>query len=159
MRTEAETAAATVASVDSRSLSHAVARIDDLDEVWRYISSIDFAALKVKICDDSADGGLGWTVERANFVEQQYKRWLFLRRKYEKKSLPPSAEVDDFWHAHILDTQAYHRDCSYIFGEYFHHFPYFGMRGHSDAEALADSFEATHEHFRLEFGEPLYDFD
>jgi hypothetical protein len=155
---EAEAVTA-VRGVDTRRLTLAATRIESLDEVWRYISAIDFKPLKVKICDSPADGGLGWSMERADYAEQQYKRWLFLRRKYEARSLPPSAEIDDLWHAHILDTQAYHRDCSYVFGEYFHHFPYFGMRGHADAKALAESFEATHEHFRREFGEPLYDFE
>jgi hypothetical protein len=44
--------------------------------------------------------------------------------------------VDEIWHQHILDTHAYHRDCDAIFGSYLHHFPYFGMRGDADAQAL-----------------------
>ena len=54
---------------------------------------------------------------------------------------------------------AYHRDCSFIFGYYFHHFPYFGMRSSADFADLSDSFDRTHARWLQEFGEPLYDFE
>jgi hypothetical protein len=59
--------------------------------------------------------------EKLNYVEKQYKNWLYLRRKYEGEILPPSKEIDEFWDAHILDTRAYHRHTNRIFGYYLHH--------------------------------------
>jgi hypothetical protein len=148
-----------VARVDSRLTRLAPHRLERLDEVRRYIQDIDFGPLKVKLAEPRDEGGQAWSRAKADFVEEQYKRWLFLRRKWENEALPPSLELDEFWHAHILDTQAYHRDCSYIFGGYFHHFPYFGMRGPSDAQALSDGFAGMHRRFLEEYGEPLYDFE
>lgn len=150
---------AVVSTVDSRSVTLSQGRIEDLAEVWRYICNIDFEPLKFKIVDPVYEGGQEWTKDRANFVELQYKRWLFLRRKYLGESMPPSVEIDVFWHFHILDTQAYFRDCSFVYGGYFHHFPYLGMRGKSDERKLEDGFAHTHERWQQEFGEPLYDFE
>lgn len=65
--------------------------------------------------------------------------------------------VDEFWHQHILDTHAYHEDCEVIFGNYLHHFPYFGMRGEADAKALEDAYADTLERYRASFGEPPED--
>lgn len=62
--------------------------------------------------------------------------------------------VDDMWHSHILDTRAYHDDCDRILGRYLHHFPYFGMRGEDDAQALHDAYADTIERYRRAFGEP-----
>jgi hypothetical protein len=66
----------------------------------------------------------------------------------------PTHEIDEFWHQHILDTLKYVDDCQYVFGYFLHHYPYFGLRGAEDAQALADSFEKTRalfiEHFNHE---------
>jgi hypothetical protein len=58
------------------------------------------------------------------------------------------------WHQHILDTRAYHEDCAAIFSGYLHHFPYFGMRGEDDKQALADAYSDTIDRYRTAFGEP-----
>ena len=75
------------------------------------------------------EGGRGWSVETADKAEAKYKKWLFLKLKYENVLIPPPKDIDTFWHGHILDTQAYMRDTAAIFGQYVHHYPYFGMRG------------------------------
>ncbi|HEU4561412.1 MAG TPA: hypothetical protein VFS20_26400 [Longimicrobium sp.] len=59
------------------------------------------------------------------------------------------------WHYHILDTRAYHRDCQTLFGEYFHHFPYFGMRGEEDEQNLERAFKMTGVLYEEAFGEPI----
>jgi hypothetical protein len=61
------------------------------------------------------------------------------------------------WHRHILDTRAYAEDCERIFGGFMHHFPYFGMRGDADAEALADAYDETLRCYREAYGEPPAD--
>ena len=57
-------------------------------------------------------------------------------------------------HQHILDTIAYRADCEAIFGFYLDHFPYFGMRGDDDAQALVDSYGDTLEIYERDFGTP-----
>ena len=37
------------------------------------------------------------------------------------KISPPCAMDDSFWHSHILETEAYHCTCEYLFGQYVHH--------------------------------------
>jgi hypothetical protein len=57
-------------------------------------------------------------------------------------------------HRHILDTAAYREDCEAIFGRFLDHFPYFGLRGDADAEALTDAYVEPLQRYRLAFGEP-----
>jgi hypothetical protein len=133
-------------------------RIEDLEEARRYIDAIDFGMVKQK-SPDVEHGGLGWSPGKFDYHERQYKNWLFLRRKYEQEVLPPPADIDDFWHAHILDTYAYHRDCAAMFGYYLHHFPYFGMRGEDDRAALLEASEHTNDRYLEEFGEEIYSYD
>jgi len=49
--------------------------------------------------------------------------------------------------------KAYAEDYQRVFGEFIHHFPYFGMRSAEDAEDLAASFEATKSLYRSLFDE------
>lgn len=63
--------------------------------------------------------------------------------------------MDTIWHYHILDTRAYAKDCQSVFGEFFHHYPYFGMRGKEDEENLEKSFYKTCELYETRFGESL----
>jgi len=123
-----------------------------------YIEQLDFTDLKAKL----VDGGFGgnWTKERAEHAEKQYRRWLHLCVKYDSiETLSPSVDMDEFWHAHILDTHAYHRDCEAIFGYYRHHNPYFGLRGEDDYRNLLKVAARTDELYLENFGEALVDFD
>jgi hypothetical protein len=61
--------------------------------------------------------------------------------------LVPNKEIDEIWHLHILDTKKYSKDCSEIFGSFFHHSPSYGQRN------LSNEFEMTKSLFRAEFGE------
>jgi len=101
------------------------------------------------------EGGRGWSVETADKAEAKYKKWLFLKLKYENVLIPPPKDIDTFWHGHILDTQAYMRDTAAIFGQYVHHYPYFGMRGKADHQKLLDAFENTKRIYREEYGEDV----
>lgn len=132
-------------------------RILDLELVRSYINAIDFTMMKAKM--NNKEDGLGWSTNKIAYVERQYKNWLYLRRKFENKDLPPSIDIDVFWHYHILDTRAYHRDVAMIFGYYLHHFPYFGMRGEDDHQNAQDAFEKTQQLYLAEFGEEIYEFE
>jgi len=81
---------------------------------------------------------LGWSERQVEEAEVEYKRYLTLclRYPYPQHSIVPNKIMDTMWHYHIMDTKAYHKDCKRVFGHYFHHFPYFGLRGEDDAANL-----------------------
>ena len=95
------------------------------------IAIIDLEMVKMKLQD--TEEGLGWTVDQCDEAEIEYKRFLQLNKKFPDISIVPHTTMDLMWHQHILDTRAYHNDSDTVFGQYFHHFPYFGIRSESDA--------------------------
>ena len=117
------------------------------------VAALDLSMVKMKIQDP--DEGKGWTPEQCDEVELEYKRYLTLNLRFPDHAVVPTKEMDQMWHYHILDTRAYHADCEKVFGEYFHHFPYFGMRSDDDERALESAFEETCALYRQEFGEDL----
>lgn len=114
-----------------------------LDRVGR----LDFTLLKRKLTEEK-----GWTPDLCDEVEDLYRKFLALTARYRDEKICPTGPIDTFWHAHILDTRAYARDCEAVFGELLHHFPYFGMRGPEDEAALERTFRASVEKFILHFG-------
>jgi hypothetical protein len=136
-------------------LHAAVQRIADIETARDYIAHIDFTMLKNKLTKSPQEGGQGWSVEIVDKTEAKYKKWLFLKLKHENVLIPPPRDVDTFWHGHIVDTQAYMRDTAAVFGQYVHHYPYFGMRGDSDHQKLLESFENTKRLYREEYGEDI----
>ncbi len=115
------------------------------------VAKIDLEMVKRKLQDSRE--GLGWSIEQCEDGELEYKRFLTLCLRYGK--CVPTSTIDKVWHAHLLDTRAYHRDCQRVFGGYFHHFPYLGMRGADDEQRLADAFARTQALYEREFGEPM----
>ncbi len=124
-----------------------------VEEKIEKINKINLEPIMVKLMDKK--DGKGWTLTQTLKVEKWYKRFLILCLKYPKQSIVPNGAIDDFWHYHILDTQKYAEDCQNTFGYFLHHFPYFGMRGAEDALNLENSFEATTQLYKKEFGESL----
>lgn len=113
---------------------------------------LNLSMVKRKLAD--VDEGKGWSPHYCDRVEMEYRRYLALSRHYPEAAVVPSSIVDTFWHAHILDTQAYAEDCQTIFGTFLHHYPYFGMRGPEDAQALGDAYDHTLELYEQHFGTP-----
>jgi hypothetical protein len=116
---------------------------------------LDLAMIKTKLSD--ADEGLGWSEHYCDRVEREYRRFLALTSAYPDLAIVPSKIIDSFWHYHILDTQAYAEDCDRLFGFFLHHYPYFGMRGAEDAQALGDAYDVTLELYAAHFGTPPED--
>lgn len=117
------------------------------------IANIDLEMVKIKLQD--AEEGPGLTEEQCNEAEEEYKRFLQLNKKFPELPIVPHRAMDLMWHQHILDTRAYHKDCETIFGTYFHHFPYFGIRSEEDKKDLVDAFEETQLLYEKEFGEKM----
>ncbi len=129
-------------------VAHAmIARDAGLDSALERVGQLDFTMLKRKLIEEC-----GWTSEFCEEVESLYRKFLALNVRYPDQKICPTGPIDTFWHAHILDTRAYARDCQVIFGDYLHHFPYFGMRGPDDQAALEEAFRESVEMFIVHFG-------
>jgi hypothetical protein len=115
------------------------------------IASLDLDPIKVKLMHNHS--GEGWSLARASAVEVEYRRFLFLMKKYPDELAAPTVDVDTFWHYHILDTAKYAADCEAIFGYFLHHFPYLGLRGEEDMQAHDRAGERMRELYEESFGE------
>lgn len=128
--------------------AHAMIASDEvLQEALGRVEQLDFTMLKRKLVEEQ-----GWTSETCDEVESLYRKFLALTARYPGQKICPTGPIDTFWHAHILDTRAYERDCKLVFGELLHHFPYFGMRGPEDEAALERTFRESVEKFIIHFG-------
>jgi len=120
-------------------------------DVMHTIAALDLEPIKVKLMHE--ESGEGWTLERANAVEFEYRRFLFLMNKFPNEQTAPLVDVDTFWHYHILDTMKYAVDCEAVFGHFLHHFPYIGLRGEDDEAAHVRVGERMKELYEETFGE------
>lgn len=114
------------------------------------IESLDLDCIKVRLM--RALGGKGWSREKADVVERNYRRFLYMCATENALTIP-SNDVDEFWHAHILDTEKYASDCEQAIGRFVHHFPYIGMRSDEDQQVLQECFQATKNRYRQLFGD------
>ncbi len=124
-----------------------VQRDERLEAALRRVEDLDFAMLKAKLVDE-----MGWTQETCDETEGLYRKFLALNVRYPRSKICPTGPVDEFWHAHILDTNAYERDCHALFGGTLHHYPYFGLRGPEDRADLERAFAGTIDLFIRHFG-------
>ena len=116
------------------------------------ISELNFDRLRFKISKER-----GWSEEKCIYAESQYKKWLSLKKKNPDMNIVPSKFIDEFWHAHILDTKSYAKDCETVFGYFLHHYPYFGIYGKEDEQNLNDAFDETCSLYEQEFAEKMND--
>lgn len=119
---------------------------------FQAIAELDLEPIKVKLMH--AQSGEAWTLERANAVEFEYRRFLYLMKKFPHEQTAPLQDVDTFWHYHILDTLKYATDCQHVFGYFLHHFPYIGLRGDADEQAHERVGARMKELYEETFGEP-----
>ena len=121
------------------------------NHAYKAISELDLTAITSKLMHPKA--GEGWSQDKANAIEQEYRRFLYLMKAYPDVQTAPMENVDTFWHYHILDTMKYAADCEHAFGYFVHHFPYLGLRGEDDEVALADAGERMKSLYEDVFGE------
>jgi hypothetical protein len=120
-------------------------------DVMPAIAALDLEPIKVKLMHE--ESGEGWSLERATAVEFEYRRFLFLMKKFPNEQTAPLVDVDTFWHYHILDTMKYAADCDAVFGHFLHHFPYIGLRGEDDQAAHVRVGERMKVLYEETFGE------
>jgi hypothetical protein len=120
-------------------------------ESFQAIADLDLEPIKVKLMHE--ESGEGWSLQKANAVEFEYRRFLYLMKTFPQEQTAPLMDVDTFWHYHILDTMKYAVDCQAVFGYFLHHFPYIGLRGEDDVEAHHRVGERMKELYEATFGE------
>ena len=120
-------------------------------EQFRAIMELDLTPIKIKLMH--VESGEAWSVEKADAVEKEYRRFLCLMKIFPEEDTAPLVDVDTFWHYHILDTMKYARDCEEVFGYFLHHYPYVGLRGEDDEQFRLDSGERMRTLYEATFGE------
>jgi hypothetical protein len=113
---------------------------------------LDLSGVRLKLADP--EEGKGCDPVQLALMEGEYRKFLALHLAHPGADIVPCKIVDDIWHQHILDTAAYRADCDAIFGQFLDHYPYFGLRGEDDAQALKDAYADTLDRYRAAFGEP-----
>ena len=121
------------------------------NDLFKAVMQLDLEPIKMKLMH--VESGEGWSLEKANAVEKEYRRFLCLMKIYPDEDTAPLVDVDTFWHYHILDTMKYAADCEQVFGYFLHHYPYVGMRGGDDDQFRLDSGERMRELYEATFGE------
>lgn len=116
--------------------------------VQKRIAELDLEPIKFKLATSD-----GYNANEIAVVDKWYRRFLLLAWKYPDMPVVVPEPIDAMWHHHILDTRKYAEDCATVFGQFLHHFPYFGLRGEEDARALRLAFQKTNDLMRAEFGE------
>jgi hypothetical protein len=141
------TAAAPLTLEEIRAL---IPKDEVLDFAVQKVARLDFTMLKRKLVLEKAFA----TSEACDEAEDLYRKFLALNARHIGRKLCPTGPIDTFWHAHILDTRAYARDCEWLFGHdhFLHHFPYFGLRDDEDRADLARTFADTVDLFIRSFG-------
>ncbi len=112
--------------------------------------ALDLAPIKMKLMH--VESGEGWSALRADAVETEYRRFLFLMKKYPDADASPTVDVDIFWHYHILDTMKYAQDCEAVFGYFLHHYPYVGISASANDGDHAAGGERMRAIYEAEFG-------
>lgn len=123
----------------------------DTNVRFKAINELNLDAIKVKLMHK--ESGEGWSLEKANAVEFEYRRFLILMKQFPQEETAPLMDVDTFWHYHILDTMKYAQDCQQVFGYFLHHFPYLGLRGEDDEAAHQRVGERMKQLYEQTFGE------
>ena len=114
----------------------------------RHIGSLDLDSVRLKVMKD-----LGWNVEKTDEIELDYRRFLYaLAHKPADLSIsPPTQDVDEFWHRHILDTRNYREDCDKVFGHYMDHTPGLTAEQQSGADARRREVYSKHNIDSMDF--------
>lgn len=115
------------------------------------VMELNLDRIKLKLMH--VESGEGWSQEKTDSIEREYRRFLCLMKIYPDEDTAPLMDVDTFWHYHILDTMKYAADCEKVFGYFLHHYPYVGLRGDNDIQFRVDSGERMRVLYENTFGE------
>ncbi|MFB2938287.1 glycine-rich domain-containing protein-like [Aerosakkonemataceae cyanobacterium BLCC-F154] len=125
-------------------------------EFRQKLKQLDLGPIAYKLMH--REKGLGWTKARTKQAIARYLMFLSLIYLYPNQPIVPTAEIDQVWHHHILDTDKYAADCQMLFGEFIHHFPYYGLRGICDRKNWQQAFAQTRLLFQKHFATDITQF-
>lgn len=127
-------------------------RIQDDKKAWAYVQGIDFEPIAVKIRGANPH----WSEEHVQKAIESYRMYFYASRFFPELGSAPHPSIDEVWHAHILFTLWYARDCAYIVGYYLHHTPKEAMpqdTPEENAETMKRSYENMRKKMVYMFGE------
>lgn len=125
-----------------------------MDDRVQLVYALDVEPIVFKLMHPDIDH-VAMTLDEADHLVALYRQWLVLCLRYPDVGIVPTTDIDQVWHAHILDTAKYEQDCQHVFGFFLHHFPYLGLRGDADRHQLHHQFTQTRRLFEHEFGVPM----
>lgn len=129
-----------------------VPMVPNLEQAKIYIQSTDFSGIVDRLTYVE-----NWPRKKALQAVQVYRNYLYLLKKYPDDFLPPSYEIDEAWHAHIVCTRSYTKFCQELFGYYQHHDPHVSSQK-CGFDQSQKPFDLTQELYKKEFGDYLYRF-
>lgn len=97
-------------------------------------------------------GYLHWDSAKLRDTAEWYRRLLYLRAIEKRAVLVPTNDIDEFWHAHILNTDKYRNDCEKLFHGFIDHRPLVNLNCDEEGQ-LKDNFSNTLRLFRKYFNE------
>ena len=106
------------------------------------VAAIDFGLARRKLEKPEA-GPPQFDADGLDAAILDYRRFLTLHLEQPDLPLVPTRAIDAVWHAHILDTWNYARDCEAVFGHFLHHDPSLGGSGAADVARLQALFART----------------
>jgi hypothetical protein len=124
----------------------------DVETALATVSQIDLAPINRLLQHENP---AFWTDATIRETEANYRLLLALNLLYPSEHLVVNKILDDYWHQHILDTRKYAEDCYRIFGEFLHHYPYFGTEGEDDKQQNREAFAVTQQLWEDAFGTPM----
>lgn len=144
---------AAVVDINSKSSAIVTEQGFSLKQAKEYIYSADLQPVFNRLVNVD-----GWKKQEAEEAIQQYRNYLYLRRKYPEHNLPPSKDIDEAWHAHVLHTKDYREFCKKVFfdqeEQYLDHEPHITKEG--SMNQLSKLFEDTQRFYHEEFGSYIY---
>src|SRR5258708_4061569 len=124
-------------------------------DLWSRIAKLNLGWILRKLCTPTAPNA--WTSDRANAAVGWYRRFLYLAAKHPYARLVPSMEIDEVWHAHLMDSFRYVRDCQNVLGHTLHHVSENPFEENASSVEVISMRRLTHELFCGEFGASPFD--
>ena len=121
------------------------------NDKYKAIAELDLSAIKLKLTHTRH--GEGWSQAKADAMEIEYRRFLYLQSAFPDEQTAPTIDVDTFWHYHILDTVKYAADCEQAFGYFLHHYPYVGLLEGDEPDVEIKAGNRTRALYEACFGE------
>lgn len=115
------------------------------------IQALDLVPIKTKLMHQKF--GEGWSQTKADAMETEYRRFLYLQLAFPGEQTAPTRDVDTFWHYHILDTVKYAADCEQAFGYFLHHCPELDTAEDQEAALHSEAGNRTRALYEATFGE------